>query len=82
MARHLTPDSPSTCACPAHLVVRLEGLEEVGGGVRPHALVHVHLAAALADDAHDARVRDGRLDGQRFLGWGRLEERRGLQSLP
>ncbi len=27
--------------------------------------MHVHLAAALADDAHDARVRDGALDCQR-----------------
>lgn len=42
-------------------------LEEVGGRLRPGALLHVHLAAALADHAHDARVRDGRLDGQRFL---------------
>lgn len=42
-------------------------LEEVGGGLGPDALVHVHLAAALADDGHDARVRDRGLDGQRPL---------------
>ncbi len=54
-------------AAPARLIIRLEGLEEVGGCVRPRALVHVHLATALADNAHDAGVRDGRLDGQRFL---------------
>ena len=29
--------------------------------------MHVHLAAALADDAQDARVRDGALDGQRAV---------------
>lgn len=49
------------------LVVILERLEEVGGGLGPLALRHVHLAAALADDAHDARVRNGGLDGQRLL---------------
>lgn len=42
-------------------------LEEVGGGVRPAALVHVHLAAALADDAEDAGVGYGGLDGQRLV---------------
>lgn len=28
--------------------------------------MHVHLAAALADDAHDARVRNCGLDAQRL----------------
>ena len=40
-------------------------LEEVGSCVGPQPLVHVHLAAALPDDGHDAGVRDGGLDGQR-----------------
>ena len=40
-------------------------LKEVGRGIGPYALVHVHLAAALADDAHHARVRNGALDAQR-----------------
>lgn len=30
--------------------------------VRPLTLAHVHLATALSDDAHDARVRNGALD--------------------
>ena len=33
--------------------------------VPAHTLVHVHLAATLADDAHDAWVRNRRLDPQR-----------------
>lgn len=40
-------------------------LKEVGGSLRPDALMHVHLAAALADDAHNAWVRDSALYCQR-----------------
>mmetsp|Transcript_37145 Transcript_37145/g.116912 ORF Transcript_37145/g.116912 Transcript_37145/m.116912 type:complete len:233 (+) Transcript_37145:46-744(+) len=41
------------------LIVVLERLEEVRRRVVPHALRHVHLAPALADDPHDAGVGDG-----------------------
>lgn len=49
------------------LIVVLERVEEVGGGLLPDALRHVHLAAALVDDAHDAWVRNCALDLQRPL---------------
>ena len=39
-------------------------LKEVSGSFLPVPLVHVHLAAALPDDAHDAWVGDGALDGE------------------
>lgn len=50
----------------ARLVVVLEGLEEVGVRLFPLALRHEHFAAALANHAHDARVRDRALDLQRL----------------
>ena len=55
---------PPLCA---GLIVVLEGVEEVSGRLRPAPLCHVHLAATLVDDAHDAGVRDGALDGQSLL---------------
>lgn len=67
--------------CAAGLIVREKGLEEVDLRQRPllcsgvsevlpapapsRTLGHVHLAAALANHAHDARVRDGALDAER-----------------
>uniref|UniRef100_A0A1I8GPP9 RNA polymerase beta subunit n=1 Tax=Macrostomum lignano TaxID=282301 RepID=A0A1I8GPP9_9PLAT len=51
----------------AGLVVVFERLEEVGVRLLELGLAQVHLAAALANDAHDERVRDGRLDVQRLV---------------
>lgn len=51
----------------AGLVVVVEGLEEVLVGVGPVFFAHVHLAAALSDNAHDLGVGDGRLDAEGAL---------------
>ncbi len=39
-------------------------LKEVSGSLLPVPLMHVHLATAFSDDAHDSGVGNGGLDGQ------------------